>query len=288
VSKRILVPLDGTERAEWALPDAELIARVTHARLVLLRAVAPDDRATLAERRRAADRYLSDLARRIADRGTTTQTVVATGSPAEVLRERACQVHADLLVVAQPSAAEAESGLTLLATAALRLTQRPVLLVQAGPDGRDLVPLSRSPAVAVPLDGSPEAEAALPLAAELARAIPAEIVLLSVVNLLVAANPEAAAAWPIFTQSLPEYDEQIADTYLTTVAQRLTTEGVPTIRTVRVDKPDLGIAGGAALAGAALIVMTTHGWGDNRAETVGPTARDVLKRADVPVLLVPT
>jgi nucleotide-binding universal stress UspA family protein len=121
----------------------------------------------------------------------------------------------------------------------------------------------------VPLDGSPLAEQALPYATALARALDARVTLLD-------------AWWPV----IPEADGP----HLEAVAARLRADGVAA-ETYVCHLPSLGEAGKVICETAvglegSLIAMATHGRGGLARVVMGSVATDMLRRAQVPVLLV--
>lgn len=104
--RRVLVPLDGSELAEEALPVAERLADALSGELILLRAVPPPDLvfgpdrlmgSWLGEELQAEEEVARTYMERISDRYTRTgrqiQTVVEVGDPVQVIlstgRERA-------------------------------------------------------------------------------------------------------------------------------------------------------------------------------------------------------
>ncbi len=284
--KRVLVGLDGSRAAERALPDAEAIARASQAGLIVIQAVSPDDPRTLAARRRLADEYLSAVAQRLAGESTTTQIVVADGDPATVFLAQARATGADLIVLARPRAADDDDALGQVLEGVLTLSQTPVLVVPAESADGDQAPRPRASRLAVPLDGSPAAETALPLASELARGLRAEVVLVSVVDVLDPASPSSAAIWELAPQDLPKPDEQVAAGYLDIVIAQLQSEGVQAVRAVRADHPAVGIVDVAVQSEASLIVMATRGHQTDETASISPVVREVLRLTQIPVLLV--
>jgi len=94
--ERILVLLDGSPEAEEILPNAERMARTLGSDLHLFQAVKPGK--DEAARRRAADQYLSGLARHLASRGVVCQVQIRSGparqTVTELLKERPFDVLA--------------------------------------------------------------------------------------------------------------------------------------------------------------------------------------------------
>ncbi len=146
--KRILVPLDGSELAERALPYAEELARQFGASLILLRSVNSLDLssaqafsgylpaevydAAYEDARRVAREYLEATAARLAADGLKVEWVLRTGDPAGEVVEHERDGKADLVVMST----HGRSGLSRwvfgsVADRVLRGGTIPVLLVRA-------------------------------------------------------------------------------------------------------------------------------------------------------------
>ena len=183
---RIVVPLDGSELAETALPFAELIP----SRDVRLFAVEPAAGAQppAPERWRGttpAD-YLAAVAAPLERQGRSVECVVEAGAPAEQIVTAAGD--ADLIVMATRGLGQREGArVGSVADEVARRAPVPTLLIR----GKDLVGPPAIARLVVPLDGSPRAEAALPAAARLAGLLGLRVHLIQAVD--VAANPGAAA-----------------------------------------------------------------------------------------------
>lgn len=139
--------------------------------------------------------------------------------------------------------------------------------------------------IIVPLDGSPFAEQALPLAATIARRAGGVLTLVRV-------HVPPPAPGPGQDASLASFDLDAADRastgeYLQRMAAH-TGEGAA-LRTgttlVDASTPAEAICREAAETGAAMIVMSTHGRTGVRRALLGSVADGVLRRATVPVLL---
>ncbi len=129
--------------------------------------------------------------------------------------------------------------------------------------------------ILVPLDHSALAEQALGPARQLAHAMHASIVLLTVL--------------PERDPSYGDRMEEIAssDHYLSRVAENLRVQGVQVVTNVRVGGAATAIANQAILLSASLIVMSTHGHGGLSLLVHGSVAESVVHASPVPVLLVP-
>jgi nucleotide-binding universal stress UspA family protein len=137
--------------------------------------------------------------------------------------------------------------------------------------------------ILVPLDGSALAERAVNHAVEIARGAGAELILLEVVQVPMAAVPEAGVTEEI--KSAQEIAAQ-SKAYLNMVASRAAKEGVK-VRTVILE----GAADGAILGFAHnedvdIIVMSTHGRTGLPKALMGSVAEKVMLTTKRPVMLV--
>ncbi|WP_069802354.1 universal stress protein [Thermogemmatispora onikobensis] len=211
--QRILVPLDGSPRAEQALPLAARLARASRGRLILARIVQPGTallwaptaldpatmRSWLESATEAAEAYLQRVAALPVLHDVPTEKIVRSGLPADQLLRLVPEVSADLLVLCSHGYRGLQRwALGSVALKLIRHASLPVLVLRshgemlAGPQPGYERPLR----AVVPLDGSVHAKAALePAAAQvhaLATPAPAALHLLAVVEVDEEAEDEAA------------------------------------------------------------------------------------------------
>lgn len=189
--KRILVPLDGSPRAERALPIAARIARASGGTVVLLHVIpAPSEfgpyqgPATLPREVVNADSahaatYLSSVAHSHTLTGAETKVAVFSGPVASTILDTAKEQHIDLMIMVSHGATGIKRWmLGSVAQKMARYSPVPVLVLRDG----GIVPASAYPdktrplhtiAAAVALDGSQLAEAAILPAARLVAALAA-------------------------------------------------------------------------------------------------------------------
>ena len=134
--------------------------------------------------------------------------------------------------------------------------------------------------ILLPLDGSTLAERALTYAAVLARRCEAKIVLLEAVQAHTLPGVDPSNAQVELTNR--------AEEYLKTAAGRLGADGITTETHVYYDDPVHAILDAARRHQADLIVMSTHGRGGLGRMLYGSVADQILRRATMPVLLVPS
>lgn len=143
--KKILVPLDGSSRAEKILPYAEDIALVRKAKVVLLQVVrmgiyggdvtTVSVEAHLEDFKRRSDEallYLSGIEGELREKGIQTKIMVESGPVVDTLLRIASQENVDLVAMAS----HGRGGLSRVfygsvAAGVLQRVDRPLLLVRA-------------------------------------------------------------------------------------------------------------------------------------------------------------
>jgi nucleotide-binding universal stress UspA family protein len=137
----------------------------------------------------------------------------------------------------------------------------------------------------VPLDGSPRAERAIPVAARLARASGGTVVLLRVAGLPTAFVPSPSAdPWTI--QTIIDADVVEAKRYLQDVARLHHLTGVRVETEVVVGAAATAILSVAKARHVDLIVLCSHGYTGMKRWVLGSVAEQVARYAPVPVLLL--
>jgi nucleotide-binding universal stress UspA family protein len=295
----LLVPLDGSALAEQALPYAEALARSGDARIVLVRvapgatlpaaaleavgeAVRPVVRAVSAptaacdaatddstEPVHQAEAYLNGVTVRLREEAILAEPVVAFGDPAAAIVEQVAAQRADLVVMATHGRSGlARAVMGSVALGVLRSGSAPVLLVRTGSQPPRELRTGQRPRLLLPLDGSGLAECVIPVAAELASQLDAELVLLQVVP------DEVAGAVEHARQYLETVADVVAGKYL---VERPRVQA----RTGRAEDTIAAVAGSADL-----VVMATHGRSGLARGVYGSVAEEVLRRGGTPALLV--
>jgi nucleotide-binding universal stress UspA family protein len=137
--------------------------------------------------------------------------------------------------------------------------------------------------ILVPLDGSPFAERALPVAERLARGAGGRLLLVRVAR---SEKPEPEAA----SGSAQRQDHRTEEEdYLRHAAETAKQEtGVEVTAAVVYGGPSASILTAAVDHHATLIVMATHGRSGVGRWVYGSTADEILRTADLPVIVVPS
>jgi nucleotide-binding universal stress UspA family protein len=294
VLKRLLVPLDGSPLAERALAYATAVSIPTAARLVLVRAVTAhvlpgvDDRELQVRSLAEAQHYLREVAHGLIARGFEVETATPYGdSPAEWIVKEANLRECDLVVMTTHGrTGPGRWWFGSIAEAVVAHTPVPVLLDRSWqPSQRELL-LGDSPVLLVPLDGSPFAESALEVAANLAEDIGASLVLVRVDP----RSGDVLEAERIVAETEGAEDELALEEsdYLRTAADIVQRDwpGLSVRTQLRFGAPAEAIASAAIEARAALVVMATHGHTGALRTVVGSVAGRLLELDTAPLVLV--
>jgi nucleotide-binding universal stress UspA family protein len=300
-SRRILVPLDGSFFAEQALPYAQAIGG-SDAELILLTVVPPAEairgllgnvlvtaeevehayaEGTHKDLERARRAWLGDRPR--------VRLEAAAGDPSEEILRAAERDGAALIAMATHGrGALRRWAIGSVADRVGRTSPVPVMLVQP----REEMPSAPGPAMierlVVPLDGSPAAARALPLAGDLALRLDVPVLLVTVADLPPdVSGPLVYAA--AYSQEV--YDELIAANQAK--ARAMLAAAAVSLRDAGVGVSEQILQGTVAEAIAAaagphdVIVMTSHGRGGVKRWLFGSVATKLIHQGDVPVVLVP-
>ena len=295
--RTLVVPLDGSELAERALPYAVRLVSAADGRLALVRvALAPPpariDGADWEQEQVAAvqeaEAYLAGVADKLATR-VPVKTSAPYGRAARKILEAIDAFGADGVVMA----AHGRTGLPHLvygsvAEAVLAESQVPVFLVHAQPGEAAPPPFDPSTARAVvPVDGSAFAEAALETAADLVGTA-GELVLVSVVEPPDHLERDENGRVLAYLDQQEEARTREARGYLSRLTAELVQRypGMRISPDVRIGEPAAGIAMASIDRRADVVVMATHGRTGVRRAVLGSVAGAVLRTGSTPVLLV--
>jgi nucleotide-binding universal stress UspA family protein len=313
--QRILVPLDGSKRAERAIPVATRIARAAGGSVIVVQVVSTDiglylvPQPTLTGQiidaeEASAEKYLRDIATSINRDGVPTETEALFGSPTSTILSFAHSHHADLIVLCSHGyTGVARWVLGSVAEKVVRHAPVPVLVLREGGP----VPADESPTrplrALVPLDGSTRAKAAIEPAASLIAglAAPAQGAL-HLVRVVKPVIPERAEKDP----EAREHCLYKAKRYLNSTVEHLR-EGLvapavadlklPVTWSVAVDT-DVAEAivrvavngedaeGVGVFGGCDIIAMATHGREGLQHWTIGSITERVLHTTKLPLLIV--
>ncbi len=320
--KRILVPLDGSGRAERALPIAARMARASRGLIYLVRVVSTEPASlpsaparpnlvqTVGEAdRNLAESYLKGWADNDLLSGISVQIEVPVGLISPSILSVASDKHADIIVMCSHGYTGVRRWWMMGSVAAkvARFAETPVLVLREGGP----VPEERQPGepplrVLVPLDGSDYAKAALEPAASLAAALAAPgqgaLHLTHVVQPAPAVKGLAAKAR---TAQSTQGGQNMAREYLNATIRQfrdgssnsdianlnlefsssVTTDDDIAQGIIRVAEDGGNGEGTEVFGGCDVIAMTTHGYSGVQ-HWVGSVTERVLETSRLPLLVV--
>jgi nucleotide-binding universal stress UspA family protein len=301
--RRILVPLDGTDLAEAALPAAAALAGRLTASVSLVHLL--EKRAPRAVHGRphlatadAAEAYLREIAARRfpvpaqVEVHVHSEGVVNVAASITAHAEQPQEAGSDLVVMCTHGGRTTREA--LMGALAQRVTARgrtPVLVVRPGlPAGSAGAEAFRLGSLLVPLNRDPGHEGALELAAELAAAFGAAVHLL----LIVPTFGTLSGRWVSTGRFLPGTTSRMLDLsvsegerFLQERADALRASGLSASAEVARGDPARVIARAAGRLQPDLIALSTHGRHGLGAVWEGSVASKVFRRCGQPLLLVP-
>ena len=294
--QHILVPLDGTPASEETLPVASTIAQKTGARVTLLHVIEYDAPATIHGQPHlrdvaSAEEYLT----RIAAAAFPPQVKVSwhvhgrgVRDVAHSLVDHAEEMEPQLVIIR----AHGEEKLRnwLFGTIPQQIVKHaivPVLLLQ--PHAQDAIrfPFQN---ILVPLDGKPDHERGLDLAAEFARLFDGVLHLITVVptmDRLSGTSALTGSFLPESTRLVLNIEVEEATQYLLAHVEQLTSEGCKAKGHILRGEPLEVIEQAAASTNADLICLGTHGKAGTHAFWSGSVAQRLIHHIPSSFLLAP-
>ena len=298
--QRILVPLDGSPRAELILPQVEHLWKREASELLLVRSVSADSPAnggydsapSLVHERNDAESYLHDVARRLTNAGAKVLTRVLEGSPSGAILDAAGREGATMIAMTT----HGRTGILrwLMGSVADRIVRAsdvPVLLLRpfhfAGPPAVEPAILREAPfrRILIATDGSSNSMTIVDPAMTFAALFGSEIIALHVWDSYVldsASLPgmEAGMAPP------PEAPLASEDTVTEEMARKLGPSGLKVIRMTRYGEPASEILDCSFEHKIDLIALATDDRWELSRWMTGSVAERVLRSAGIPLLIV--
>ena len=262
----VLVPLDGSPRAESALALADILCRSLDARLTLLTVDHANGTSGISETVNPGHSYLKQIAWRLQESGLKVDFTVERGQPDQVITTVAHDVGADLIVMTTHGRSIIEQFfISHVAERVIRKAGSTVLLIRPTEEWHSRG--TRFQRLLVGLDGSRSAESALGYAQKFAEVFKSEILLLGV--------PEA------------DCEEEELRKYLESVAQALQKRNLKARMMVTGSGPARTIVAVSESEDADLVILAKNGrGGSHRHAALGSVANRLIQTTQRPVLLV--
>ena len=292
--ERIMLPLDGSEVAEIALPYGEELARRLGSEVILLHVRGSEHQ----QYERMHKMYLDRLAetvkhniRRGQPKGTQVKvtTKVEVGEPHENICNLVDKDDIDLIIMASVSA----SGLKIakmvgsVTDHVCRTVPIPVMLIRP-PDVQRIEGKKRLiNRILLPLDGSDLSRLALPVGEEMAAMLKVPITLFQMARIIIPYADESVGAPLIDYSKWIEDEEKVVRVEINALEKKLREKELTITHVVTsgFNAADEIIQAGKKV-GADLIVMSTHGRSGLGRWALGSVAERVLRYSEIPLLLV--
>ncbi|MCX6009711.1 MAG: universal stress protein [Chloroflexi bacterium] len=279
--EKILVPLDGSELAEQAIPYVEWLARKFNSEVIVITVCFAGD-----PLERALTEYIERRAEKIQSLGMKARSACIEGEPATSIIDFAGKNDVSLIVIST----HGRTGISHwpLGSIANKVVQRshiPVFLVRSSQPGK--TPADKElRKILVTLDGSHFSEAIIPYVEKLAKVMGSEVVLLRVIE--PAKLPQLAA---YIDREKYEKDfiaklEREAERYLGKKKTALASKGVKVNSAFLEGKPVETILQYTEDNSVNLIALTTHGFSGITKWAYGSVASRIIEGSSKPTLLV--
>lgn len=315
--QRILVPLDGSSRAERALSVAARIARSTGGTLIVVHVVQTDSsfyavpeampaQEMIDSERDEAYRYLYHIATSSELSGIQVENIVETGFPVPQLFATIHLQNADLVIMCS----HGRTGITRWALGSVaekiaRYGSVPTLILrEGGPIPAGVHPDATQPLrILVPFDGSPHAKAALEPAGNLIAALTAPGQ--GALHLLRVLNPQQCKQTALPHQCIEDAVkkdkhylqrtiENIRDGFEAASVKSLNVQFTCSVAIdedvahaiVRVAENGEDAEGAGVFGGCDLIAIATHGRSGLQLWAMGSVAERVLQATKLPIFLI--
>lgn len=285
---RILVPLDGSPRAEQILTQVARLLKREDAEVILtsVNDFSYSLTARLLEAERASSAaYLKKAVDILQGQGVRARALRLEGHVPESIVQAAKEVGATLIALsAHGRSGLARWALGSVAEKVVRAAPVPVLLMRSASNGPSGIPMPGGEVpfrrILVPVDGSEASQDVVPAAAAFAGRFEAEVQVLSVEMPLVVPMGAEFATSPPPAKMLDARDAAEK------AAARFAEKGIRARALAAVGDAAGVILDTASAEGADLIAMATHGWTGLMRWMLGSVTERVLRHSTLPMLIV--
>ena len=284
--QRILVPFDGSPLSAQAFALALGLAAEGATITVLHVEEQRDDAARL------GFEPVAERLRAIAT-GTTIETAIVHGEPADAIVAEADRLGADLIVMST----RGRGGIARLAFGSVtdkvvRASHRSVAVIHGDDHVHDTATdeAGRQPhrfsRIVLPLDGTDVSAAALPVATELAKRLSIPVLAVSTINLVPLTSPSMVQdiGMAMNVEDVYEETRDSAEVWLSAASRQLTADGVQ--NTTEFLNGSAAYAIESLTSAGDLIVMATHGRSGVDRVLSGSVSDQLIRSGAAPVLVV--
>lgn len=291
---RVLLPLDGSDLAEAVYPYAEELARKMGSEIILFHVCETSHKLSLNMHRLYLEKSAELLRQRLdlSDKGkkAKVRTVFVHGDFTEETCRFIDENKVDLLMmVAHGFTSLRVKIMGSIIDKIFRLVKCPVMLIRTDAAHPALEAKELIGRILLPLDGTENSEASIPYAEALARDLPAEINLYSMVRKAhhSASRDDIVGDVGLGDSELDTAEEKRTTVYLEGIENDIRKKKIRvSSRTTLGDDPARAITDASHNTDADLVLMTTRGRSGITAWAPGSIAHKLLQMGDLPLLLV--
>jgi nucleotide-binding universal stress UspA family protein len=281
--KKILVPLDGSDLAELALPYAQELVSAFDSELILLYVSEPAEHEYL----HMHQLYLEKVAVQMKKLVKRVSPLVVSGKPVEEIVKYTEKNDIGLIIMAS----HGRSGIIPWATGGIAskvidATGVPLLLIKTTKPRRKTKGKHLISRILLPLDGSEAGEAAITRVKELKFRFEAEVILLEVVPEGRHLRTIGGLDYILFPEQELETFKAEANAYLGEVYKRLQRSKGELKIEIRSGEVAKEILNYAKRKKASLIAISSHGHSGMTKWVFGSTAQEIIQDSPIPVLVV--
>jgi nucleotide-binding universal stress UspA family protein len=284
--KKILVPLDGSELAEKALPYAKSIAKLKNSNVILF---AVSLTVFVDRRDRLFTSYLEVSAKELNKKGIKTTTATSYGDVAEEIVKYANNNKIDFIIMATHGYSRAKRWLFgSITQKVLYGTEIPVLLIKS----KSAEASGEFNRILVPVDGSPFSEATFPYVVELAKNTKKEALLLHICEPPVVpsyGSQPINPTWKKYRDNMWEETERLSTNYLNKTMAVLKKKGLKVkSRVIKAQGGEVAkiIMQTSKEENIDLIVIATQGRTGVKGWVYGSVANKIVEDSSQPILLI--
>lgn len=292
--ERIMIPLDGSEAAEIALPYGEELARRLGSEVILLHVPGSEHQQYERMHKMYLDRLAETVKHNIRKRqpkGTQVKvtTKVEAGEPHENICNLVDKDDIGLIIMASVSASGLKIAKMLgsVTDHVCRTVPIPVMLIRPHDVQRIEGKKRLINRILLSVDGSDLSRLALPVGEEMATMLKVPITLFQMARIIIPyASESVGAPFIDYTEWIKD-EEKVVRTEITALEKKLREKGltITHIITSGFNAADEIIQAGKKVD-ADLVVMSTHGRSGLGRWTLGSVAERVLRYSEIPLLLV--
>ena len=284
--KKILIPLNGSELAEKALPYAKSIATLKKSQVILF---AVSLTIFVDRRDRLFSSYLEVKAKELNTEGIKTTTATSYGDVAEEIVKYANNNKLDLIVMATHGYSKAKKWMFgSIAQKVLYGTEIPVLLIKS----KSSEASTEFNRILVPVDGSSFSESTFPYVEELTKKTNKEILLLHICEPPIVPSYGSRpinSTWKKYRDDMWGEMEKLSTSYLKKTMAALKKKGIKVkSRVVKAQSGEVvqTIMQVSKEENIDLIVIATQGRTGVNRRVYGSVANRIVEESSQPILLI--